>query len=754
MVFFKKILKNITNHHVLSLILSLIIFLPFLISIPKIKTVSSVDDFKLDGHPDFIFYDQFKETFGNDEFFVIAFEDDTIFNKENLTMLLSITNDLESLEEVRKVKSLANIDDLEGSEDYFEVNRFLKDIPEKREQLKVLEQKAVSNKLYLSNLISPDAKTTAIIVYTYDKPDNADYRKNVILKTNLVLDKYRNNHFDFHLAGWTKINNDLSVFMEKDTLIFIPVTYLLITLLIWLFFKNIRLTVIAVLNISICLISTMGLFAVSGITLNNVTSIVPSLIMALALSDTIHIFSHLEIRLLNKHSNKRDALFSVLSKVVVPCFLTTLTTAVGFASLMTSELGPIRDFGFIASCGMVFEFLFSFLFLPSLILFCDPGKIFTINSENKGMNRFLLNLSRKVKARSKAIVVCGILVCLTAFWFAGKITVETNFIKYFKKHSNVRTSIDFVEKKMSGVGSLDISFLANEMDAFKDPENLRIIMDIQSFLDSQKEVDVTLSLVDFIKDMNESFHNEEKDFYRIPENRQLISQYLLLYDSGDIEDFVNESYNQARISARLSIHSSSVQRSLINKTRDYIKKINDSNDLKIRVTGKAVQDVTIIDSLVKGQVSSLFLATCIIGLCMFIIFKSWALGMISFIPNLFPLLINFGIMGFSGIALNTATALISAVALGIVVDDTIHFITEYRAQRSQGKSKEACLEKVITTKGRAIISTSLILSGGFAVLVLSSFVPTIQFGFLSALIMLTAVIGDLILLPAILLYKK
>jgi hypothetical protein len=750
----KNILTFITHHHILSLLISLSVFIPLLVNVPKIKTVSSIDEFKLYDHPDSIFYDKCKMTFGNDEFFVIAFEADTIFSTETLMMLLNITNDLELLQEVREVKSLANIEDLKGSEEYFEVSRFLDEIPTSPEKCINLRKKAVSNKFYVSNIISPDAKTAAIIVYTYDSTDDAEYRKNLIRKTNAVLDKYRSQQIRFYLAGSTILNNDISLYMEKDTAVFIPVTYILITIFIWIFFRNIRLTAIAVLNISICLGATMGLLAVCGITLNNVTAIVPPLIMALALSDTVHIFSHLETKRLKLYPHKQDALLSVLSDVFAPCFLTTLTTAVGFASLMTSELAPIRNFGFVSSCGMLFEFFFSFLFLPPLLLFFRSDKIFTIDSDGSSLSMFLSMLAKKVQAHSKWIVIIGGMICVTSIIFAKKIDVETDFVKYFKKESPVRTAFDFVERKMSGVGSLDIAFSSKEVDAFKEPANLKVIEAVQTFLDSLEDVDVTCSLVDFIKDMNESFHNENHAYYSIPDKRQLISQYLLLYDSEDIEDFVTVSYDQARISARLSVRSSSAKRHLINTIKSFIESSFLETDIDIRVTGKAIQEVGIIDSLVRGQVTSLLIASLIIGLCMFVVFRSFRLGIICFMPNLFPLIINFGIMGACKVPLNTATSLISAVALGIVVDDTVHFISAYRLQREKQKSIVSAVETAILGKGRAIIATTLILSMGFLILGFSSFVPTIQFGLLTTIIMLTAVVGDLVWLPAIFLLKK
>ena len=748
----KNIFDSITKHPLLFLIAALIFAAPFIAFLPSVKTVNNVDYFTLTDDPDVEFYDQFKEVFGNDEFFIIAFEKDDIFTSKNLTLLQKITDELEDIDDIREVKSLANVDDTIGGPDYFEVRKFLEDIPEDKDELEKIKNQAINNPLFVKNLISPNARTAAIVISTYDRPDDESYRKRLITRCREVLNKYSNKADKFYLAGWTTTNLSLSQYMKKDIATFIPITYLLIALAVFFFFRNIRLTILAVANISMCMGSTMGLFAITGITLNNVTTIVPPLVMALALCDTVHIFSHMEKRVLSQFPDKRKALASVLNKVVTPCFLTTITTAIGFLSLAISEIPPIKEFAYIASAGMVFEFIFSFFFLPPLILFFAPEKIYKDYAKQRTMTSFLGKINNFVQKQYKSIALLSLVIILSACWFTSKISVETNLLDYFKKKSPVRTSIDFVEKKLSGVGTLDISFKAQHEDAFKIPANLIIIDNIQQHIKTINGVDKTISFVDFIKDMNESFHDEDNNFYTIPESRELIAQYLLLYDSDETEDFINELYDQARISIRISEHSTAEQEKIINEIKQYLSNMDDSG-IDIRITGRALQDVNTIDALVKGQVYSLSLAAGIIGIIMFIVLKSFAIGCLSLIPNLIPIILNFGIMGIAGIPLNTATALIAAVALGIAVDDTIHFLTEYKEKRTEGFSISESVKTVIFLKGRAILSSSLILCIGFGVLVLSRFVPTINFGMLSAIIMITAVIGDLVVLPSIILLK-
>ena len=230
------------------------------------------------------------------------------------------------------------------------------------------------------------------------------------------------------------------------------------------------------------------------------------------------------------------------------------------------------------------------------------------------------------------------------------------------------------------VNTFDISLEAEYENAFKEPVNLQIIENVQEFLESREKVDKTLSFVDFLKDMNESFHNENEAYFRVPDSREMVAQYLLLYDSEEIEDFVNSTFDHARISIRISEHSSLLQKKLIDDVRNFINGLG-NNKLDIRVTGRTVNEINIIDDLVRGQILSLSIAALIISFVMLFVFKSVSMAVLSMLPNFFPIVANFGIMGFFHIPLDTGTALIAAVALGIAVDDTIHLLSAYQERR-------------------------------------------------------------------------
>ena len=746
----------VTRRPLLSLALSFILAFPFLIQLPNVQTVDNVDYFTIEDDPDVAFYKTIKDTFGDDEFFVIAFSSPQMFTAPLLRMIATITKELEAIPEVGEVQSLANVDYIHGAEEYFEVRPFLEHIPDDDTGLGILRQQALDNPLYVGNLVSTDGSTTAIVVSpkTHGAEDGS-FRKRLLEQTKTVLNNHRGLVDQFHLAGWTMTNFSLSQYMKSDVATFIPLTYLFITVTIWLTFRNLRLTLLALANISICTGTTMGLFPLLGITLNNVTTIVPPLVMALALTDTVHIFAHLEKNLLDQKRKPAEALKIVLERVLTPCFLTSLTTAVGFISLVVSDIPPIKEFGYVASFGMVFEFFFSFMLLPPLLLLCKPEKVFIHDSQDKGFNAFLTGLSNFVHSYPRRITAVTALLLLGSLWAASTIKVETNLLEYFKPSSTLRQELEHVESHLSGVGTVDISLKAQERDAFRDPTNLAVVERVQSFAKTLPGVDRTISFVDFMKDMNKSFHDENQEFYRIPDSRELVSQYLLLYDSGDMDDFITTEYDHARILIRISEHNSAGQARIITALRSFTEQ-NDNNGLQIRVTGRAVQDVNTIDALVQGQVQSLAMAAGVISLIMILAMRSLAIGFLSLIPNMVPIILNFGIMGAFGIPLNTSTALISVIGLGIAVDDTIHFLTEYKLRRAEKISIPETLRRVTQDKGMGICSSTVILFFGFSVLMLSNFVPTMSFGFLSAVIMITAWIGDMIVLPAVVLsfYKK
>lgn len=732
-----------------AVLLITVIFASF---IPKLHIDNTVRAFVMEDDPELLYFDRYKEQFGTDEFIVIAFQRERIFDRKSLELIDRITRKVEDLDNVRDVISLTNVNNIRGTEQDFIVERLVKEIPSTEEEMKELEKEALSNPLYLNDLISKDGKTTAILVKLEDIPGDDVYKKVLVEEIKGILDEEMENQ-PFYLSGKTVIDYSLAHYMQKDLKLFLPITILLIALILYVLFRNIIGVIFPMMTVFICLIWTMGFLYLEKSSINNVSTMLPPLIMALSVAIGVHVLTQYR-REASIAKDREETFIDTVHHLLIPCLLTSLTTAAGFASLGVSSIPAVRDFGIVAAVGMLFSFLITITFLPIILYLTKrpPTKVVK-TQEPDILDRFLLKIGHFNQYWTKRILLISVLVVIFSLIGISRLRVETNLLEFFKKHSPVYQSTSFIEDNLSGVSSINVSLEAERIDTFKEPQVLRKVEDLQDFLKNRPKIDKVTSLVDYIKDMNQSFHNENPEYYRIPHSRKLIAQYLLLYDAEDLENYVDSHYLWATVSARVREHSSARLKGLIDDTKAYINE-NFSQGLEVRVTGNSVLDSNLIDILVKSQINSLALAMFVIFGMMFILFRSVKIGLLSIIPNVIPILINFGLMGWLGVPLNTATAMIAVVAIGIAVDDTIHFLSCFASEMKKDGDHLQSMYRTLSLKGRAIISTSIILFLGFGILISSSFAPTIYFGVLTAGIMVSALLGDLIILSALLVFFK
>lgn len=726
----------------------------FLLSrIPYIQMVDNIDYFTLEDHEEVIFYQQLKEKFGNDEFFIIAIEADEIFSAPVMKIIADITEAMESLAEVHDVVSLTNVDDVEGFEDGFQVGKFLEEMPDSVDEFTRKREQALANPLYSGAFISSDAKVASIVVWPEDHADDGQLRKRLLSQTDKIIARYHGQVKSIRVAGWTVINLGLSESMQEDILTLMPLTYFLLIFAVYFLFGSWWLTFLSFLVITFCLGSTLGAFTILDITLNNVTVIVIPLVMAIALCDIVHIFAYMKKGALHGSTDSREALRLIIKAVLVPCFLTSITTAFGFLSLGVSDIPPIKQFGVIGSVGIVFQFLFSFFFLPPLLLLIPAEKVFVAadRSAQGLVQRICCWLSAFVVERRNLILVISGSIAAFCIWALPRIVVDTNPVDYFRSWSQIRKDLSFVEEHLSGTVNMDVYFrVEDNKRSFTEPDKLRVIQSVQNYLKTLPEVDKTVSFVDFIEDMNESFHDEQRQYRIIPDTQDAIEQYLLLYDSEDLNDFVTEDYQEARINLRLNVHSTGDHEAVASHIRNHIGGVVHPG-IEIRVGGWAVQWAAMTSALVDGQVMSLLLALAVISVTMVLSLGSVPLGLLSLIPNVLPILINFAVMMVCSIPLDTGTAMIAAVVIGIAVDDTIHFLTSFKHRVAAGESVEQAVKDTLIQKGPAMASSTIILCIGFSVLIFGSFTSVAYFGFLTTVVMLSALVGDLLLMPALLL---
>lgn len=731
--------------------------------LPALKFDNSVDVFFNKHGESYLGFEEWKEQFGSDQVVMVAFSDRDIFTAENLRLIDFLTSRFERLPSVDKVRSLTNVNDIIGDENDFVVERFIGTIPSDEAHLAALRERALNNPLYKDTLISKDSRTTALVIELRQKEGAGDTDKQGAIESiEAILKKEFPPHKAYYVSGLTAIEHYYGRYMHDDFKRFVPLIFIIIAAILLISFRSVIAALLPLCSITLSLVWTMGFMVACGISINNVTTIIPPILLAVAVADNIHFVGEAIERAHKAQYSpmqSKAVLRETMQHLFVPCFLTSITTVFGFFSLTKINIVPIQELGVVTAAGTFFAYVLTFTFLPAAIeqfnLFphafsFTPGNVHFFKER---LDRFLIRLSQFNERHYRAVAWGVAIITLLSLLGMTRLKTETSVLEYFKKGSPIYRDTQYIEQHLSGVHFLNVSLRVDAEDYFRSPEILKKIEALQAFLKRRPEVDVSTSVVDFIKEINKSFHNEDETSYVIPASRELIAQYLLLYGADDLDDFVNSQWNWTTIRIRLNEHTTTKLRGVMGALDDYLR-THFQAPVKATYVGQTVLEVESNEAVTKGQIASVVFAMLTVFGLMFVVFRSLFLGVVSIAVNALPLLVNFGVMGLCSIRLNSATAMIAAIGIGIVVDDTIHFIHQFQTVYRQTNDARHAVYETIADKGHAIIVTAVILFFGFGIVSFSQFVPTMYFGILSALLMFDAVWADLILSPSFLLLCK
>lgn len=433
-----------------------------------------------------------------------------------------------------------------------------------------------------------------------------------------------------------------------------------------------------------------------------------------------------------------------------PCLAAILTTMAGFASLTISQVGPIRHFGIAASLGAGYTLVMAFTLLPALLVIIRRpiSRRHAQPLKTDLLDNLLGGIARLVTRHPRPILLGAGLIAAVAAAGMVRLRVETNGLEFFFPNAPPVTQTLEVERRLAGTEDLRISLKGTKPDALLTVEAVAVQEQIEAWLRDRPEVDKVVGLPDYLKSMNRAFHDDDPAHSTLPDSADLIAQYMLLYDGEDIRDVLVDDASWASINARVHVHGVAELKGLVEATKEHLAALDPV--AKARTTGHSLLAVNLVDAIMSAQIQSLALASLLIFAMVALIFRSLRDGLIAMPPNLLPILLNLGLMGWAGIPLNPATAMISAVAIGIAVDDTVHFLAEYRTTRDKGTDTVEAVRHTLLLRGRAMASTSVVLFFAFVVLVVSSFLPVVHFGLLTATTMVSALAADLLFLPALL----
>ena len=687
----------------------------------------------------------------DDNVIAVGFEAPDVFAYDVLRDVRAMTDSLERLPDVDEVVSLTNAEALVVGADGLALQPLVGEVVPDGTVLEAQRAHVMADSLAVGYVVNRTADATAIFVEISPEANDFDGRRGVIKGVQRVLASYAD-RYDVRYSGIPYIRNTYVEQLQVEVVKYVSLSSLVILLvLLWLFRSAVGVVLpLAIVYLGVLWTSAAMMIARSPIDI--LTSTTATIILVVGIADAVH--------LLTKYYNgiqsglaKRAAVREMIVRLGAATLLTSVTTAIGFGTLATSEIVPLQRFGLFTAVGVMLVYVLSIATLPVMLLWTKPPSAKQVDRLSGGrLDRWLGSLDHVTRTRPKAILFGAALVTVACGLGATQLRVNSYVNDDLGPGNALYDDMVFFQNRLVSPFPLELRITADAPEAFKNPDNLRRIAAVQAYLESRPEVKRTVSLADPLRRLNEILPADSVAAYRLPQRRDEVAQYLLLLEMTDEERLarlVDFDYREVRIaalmddvgSARLKAFRADLDAFLANTL---------GPDLTVMQTGLLVLASGVADHLTESLLVSIGLAVLFIAALMGALFRNVKLVAISLVPNLLPLVVTAGLMGAFGIDIKPATAVVFSISFGIAVDDTIHFLARFRQEIGLGRPFEEAIRATILGTGRAIILTSVILIGGFSVLLTSQFESSAYMGVLVSATIAAALLADLLLLPALL----
>jgi uncharacterized protein len=710
----------------------------------------------LETDPNIQTLDRFEGQFGNDENMVVALHSKRgLFTPESMQKLVDLTESLWQIPQVQRVDSVTNYNITRVDGDDISIEPLI-DIEQEISSLDLasLKEEALTHRVIPNYLLSSDAHAAMIFApLTPTLEGSPDYER-IVMETREIVKSFEgDSDFTVHLIGEAVVNDAFREVSNDDMGLILPLMMIGIIGGLWFLFRSLWAIALAMSVVAFSNLMTLGFAFYTGFTYNQILSILPAILIAISIADSVHVMmTHFQF--LGKGHSSLEAMKLSLKKNLLPTILTTVSTTIGFLSLTVTDLLPVRELGLLAALGCVIAWLVTIFFLCPLLslVSINPAphfqKMKDIKNSSVKADRYIAWLARWCRP-----VVGGFsVVMLACLYFTTKVEVNSNPYDYFTDNIPVRHANKFVEKFFGGNAGPELMISTGVEDGIKNPEFLRKVEVLKTWLDQKPYVNKTLDIIDIVKDINQNLNGGDKAFYRIPDTQEEVAEMLFFYSFGlpqgmDLNNRMTLDYESMRMTVLWNI----------NDTRGWLKHVDEIEKkarelgLQLEATGKFLLFQRMMDYVVMTFFQSVLMAMFLVAILMSGLFSSVKLGLLSLVPNILPLIIGAGFMHVVGIPLNIGSAIVASVCLGIAIDDTIHFLSNYYRLRSEGLGIQETMSQIMTFTGSALISTTMLLVACFGLYMIGDFIPTFHFGLLCAVVLTMALLIDLMFLPAVLL---
>lgn len=718
---------------------------------------TDLDEYMPKDHPAFVYSDKAEEWFNIKDGIIVALENPKgIYNAETLDTLKQMTKAFQQMAEIKRddVTSLYTADNIVGTESGLDVKPFFTRVPDAKDELEDLREKVETNEMTHGRMVSEDGTVAVLIAEIDDDVFTQAFYERILE----VAESYETGNMKVYVAGRPIVEGTMALLAPADMKRMVPIVLLIIILTLYLMLRSVKGTVLTMSVVLFSVVWAFGVMAWMGIPIYAVTTLMPVMLIAIGVADGIHMFSHLQL-FMQKHpsAGRREALKDMIRGMWKPVVMTSVTTSVGFISLLTSEVYPIKYFGIFTAFGVMTAMLFSLVFIPAgLMLFGLPKAKSPGKRKKEHVHPLAEGFSNKVlKYKPVSVFVTAVIIALSLIGMQ-KVWINSSFLDKFEEDSNIVQTDRFINDHFGGTTNINLVLDAGEdgQDVFKEPEALELTNKLQKHVeDSLDVIGSSFGITDYLRRMHKVMHADNEAYNKIPDSKEMVAQYLLLYEmSGDPEDLnkvVDYDYAKAHVTFQLKSDNTIAINSVLDIIDSYSADFADEG-VEINYAGSGYTGLVFTDLILEGQIKSLILSLGIIIVLLSLMFKNFKVGLIGSVPIMTTAFIGFGVMGFLDIPLNTTTALLASIAIGIGIDYAVHFLQQYRVNADQTGNKVLTAQKTMNHTGRAISFNAIVVIAGFLVLLFSVFPPNRELGALVSLNMFTSFVGTVTVMLALL----
>jgi predicted RND superfamily exporter protein len=714
----------------------------------RVEMDTSAEGLMVQNDPARTYYEQVKRAFGSDNLTVVLVQADDVFTTPVLQAVKNISDALERFDGVTRVESLTTVNNIRGDAASLNTDPLVgAHIPTDGAELQRIRADALSNRVFVGNLVAKDGRATAIVAYTaggrhFNKPFTERLERLIAREAAPGLRIFQ---FGDPL---TKVT--YGRYIEQDQLTLIPFSIAVLLIVLFLAFRTLQGVVVPLVTGVVSIVWTVGLMSLVGIPLNAMTAAVPSLLIAIGFTEDVHMLAAYH-ELIERGGERLASLRTMLRETGLPMLVTSATTALGFLTLTFTDITVLIQFGWAAALGLTANFVVTMIAVPLVLRRWPAPRGARATPLEAGVTegpipRFMEWMApRLLRHRWKIWAVTALVVAASLVGWSS-LRVDTDFMSYFPERSEIRQRADELHRSLAGGVVFYIVVETGVPDGVKSPVVLNAIARLQDDLAATGRIDTTISLADYIRRMHREMNGGDPRFEVIPDTPEQVAQYLLLLEGKELAKYVDFNGSTANIVVRHNVTSSWALSALLADVHAFATKSFPGN-VRVRTTGETILVNNAADYIAVNEFTSFGSTLLIIGIIHAVLFMSLRAGFLSLIPNVIPIFCSFGVMGLLGIPLNTGTAMVATVAIGIAVDDTVHHMVTYNRQLNLHNDQTKAMVATLKAQGRPVMYVSVALAAGFFVLMFSNFVPTTQLGLLSGIVMLIAMVCELVLTP-------